>query len=83
MACGCPVIISKNVNISNEISSNDIGQVVDIDSNEIAKEIINFYFKSDEEKKELKQKIRDFSLEHYSWDKSVRAFKNLYVEVIN
>ena len=83
LACGCPVIISKNVNISNEINKNELGKVVNLDPNEITKEIINFYYKSDSEKKELKQKIRDFTLEYYNWDKSALAFENLYRQLIN
>jgi glycosyltransferase involved in cell wall biosynthesis len=82
LACGCPVIITKNVNISNEIHKNGLGKVVNVDPEEIAKEINNYYSKTVFEKKQLKQKIRDFTLEYYNWNKSAYAFKILYNQLI-
>jgi glycosyltransferase involved in cell wall biosynthesis len=83
LACGCPVIISKNVNISNEIYKHGLGQIVNTDSKEIAKEIKSFYYKTALEKQKLKQKIREFTLEYYNWNKSALAFKDLYNHLIN
>ena len=78
LACGCPVIISKNVNISTDIENNKLGIVIECESNDLSKSVINFHKKSHDEKAEHKKFIRKFTLENYDWNKSASKFKDLY-----
>jgi len=83
LACGCPVIISKKVNIANSIKNNNLGYVVDLNQNEITKSIVNYYNKPEKEKNILKKKIRDYTLKNYDWYNSAVSFKNIYKKLNN
>ena len=82
MACGCPVIISKNVNIHEDISSENLGYVINCKPNEIAESVIDYYNKSAIYKQNHKKRIRSYVLSKYDWDQCIAIFMDTYKEIL-
>lgn len=83
MACGCPVVISRNVNIHEEISINNLGYVIDCKPFEIAESVIDYYNKSDKYKNNHKERIRSYALSNYDWDQCITTFIEAYKELLS
>jgi glycosyltransferase involved in cell wall biosynthesis len=82
LACGCPAVITRNVNISNEMNENSLADVVNCEPFEIGQAIINYHQKSDVEKSRHKNYIRDYVIHNYDWKKSAKKFVKLYKDLI-
>ncbi len=82
LVCGCPVIISKNVNIHKEIMDNNIGQVIDCDPKDISDAVITYFNKSDDYKIKHRADIRNYALQKYDWENAIKKFSNLYEEIL-
>ncbi len=82
LVCGCPVIISKNVNIHKEITYNNLGQVIDCDPKDISDAVINYFNRSDDYKIKHRAYIRDYALQKYDWENAIKKFSNLYEEIL-
>jgi len=82
MACACPVVISKNVNIHEDISRNNLGYVIDCKPKEIAESVIDYYRKPDIYKKNHKKIIRHYALSNYDWDRCITMFIKIYKKIL-
>ena len=82
MACGCPIIISRNVNIYEKIDKNNLGYVIDCKTSEITDSVIDYYYKPDSFKKSHSAKIKNFALTNYDWDLYIKDFITLYEQLL-
>lgn len=82
LVCGCPVVISRNVNIHKEIMDNNIGQVIDCDPKDISDAVIAYFNRPDDYKIKHRTNIRDYALQTYDWENSIKKFANLYKEIL-
>ena len=83
MACGCPVVISRNVNIHRNISDGQYGYVIDCEPAQIANAVIDYFNLPQADKNLLMDKISQHAHENYDWDKLINQFISLYQDTIN
>jgi len=83
LACGCPVIISKYVNISNIIERNGLGEVIDTNHKEITQSVIKLYKLPHGKRMHQQKYVRDFTLKYFSWENVAESFKHAYKRLYN
>lgn len=82
MACGCPVVISGQVNIWKEVNQAGAGIVVNLDAEEISKAICLIL----EDKRiadKMGKKGRLFAKERYAWPKIIDKLTQIYCKLID
>lgn len=82
LACGVPVMVSKNVALSDEIQRNKIGYVVSLDSNEISESLKELLAK-ESIRKEMGNRGRLLIEEKYIWEKIIPNMIDLYKKIID
>lgn len=81
MACGCPVVISDQVNIWREVEETGAGVVVGLDVPEIAKAICTLLGDM-RAAKEMGLKGRIVAEKRYSWPRIVEQMTDVYRELV-
>ena len=82
MACGCPIIISKNVNIHEEISKNNLGYVIECQATQISDAVISYYKKPINKKLKHEKIIRNYAMTNFDWDICIQKFIKLYEDLL-
>ena len=81
LACGTPVIISDQVNIHPEIASAQVGAVVPLDVDILAREITR-WMSDDKLRDAAAQRARPFVWERYDWNQIAARWKEHYRKLI-
>ena len=77
MACGCPVLISDQVNIHSEVTAAGAGGVVEVDVAATAK-ALSEWMNDDTKRAVASQKGRDYALGHYDWGTIAEDWRKHY-----
>ncbi len=82
MACQCPVVLSNQVNIWQQIVHEDAGIVVNLIPSEIA-DSISYLLKNKDRAQAMAIRGRLVAEKYYSWESIVEKLSVVYREVIN
>ena len=81
MACGCPVLISDQVNIHAEVTEAAAGEVIPLEINATARALERWMI-DDEKRLAAGRKGRAFAMERYDWKVIAEAWKRHYAAIL-
>jgi glycosyltransferase involved in cell wall biosynthesis len=82
LAAGVPVLITPGVPLASLVQQHQLGYVAQLDSISLAA-ALRIFFAQRCEIQEMGQRAQQFILAHYTWDRIVAQFAEVYAAILN